>query len=59
MVLRNIVRQMETPDHQRPDEVSMIFMGGRSWGLEAGLVADRLGARSRSHRWARLPLATA
>ena len=48
MVLRNIVRQMETPDHLRGRVVGVnmvFFMGGPQLGeLEAGLVADWLGA---------------
>src|SRR5206468_2126293 len=48
MVLRNIVRQLETPDHLRGrmTGVNMIFfMGGPQLGeLEAGMVANWLGA---------------
>ena len=48
MVLRNIVRQLETPDHLRGrmTGVNMVFfMGGPQLGeLEAGLVANWLGA---------------
>jgi MFS family permease len=44
MVLRNIVRQLETPDHLRGRMVGVnmvFFMGGPQLGeLEAGLVAD-------------------
>jgi MFS family permease len=44
MVLRNIVRQMETPDHLRGRMVGVnmvFFMGGPQLGeLEAGLVAN-------------------
>jgi MFS family permease len=47
-VLRNIVRQMETPDHLRGRMVGvnmMFFMGGPQLGeLEAGMVANWLGA---------------
>ena len=47
-VFRNIIRQLATPDHLRGrmTSVNMIFfMGGPQLGeLEAGLVADRLGA---------------
>jgi MFS family permease len=47
-VLRNIVRQLETPDHLRGrmTGVNMVFfMGGPQLGeLEAGLVANWLGA---------------
>jgi hypothetical protein len=47
MVLRNIVRQMETPDHLRGRMVGVnmvFFMGGPQLGeLEAGLVANWLG----------------
>jgi MFS family permease len=49
MVLRNIIRQLATPDHLRGrmTSVNMIFfMGGPQLGeLEAGLVAQGLGAR--------------
>jgi MFS family permease len=48
MVFRNIIRQMETPDHLRGRMmgVNMVFfMGGPQLGeLEAGLVANWLGA---------------
>jgi hypothetical protein len=48
MVLRGIIRQLETPDHLRGRTVgvSMVFfMGGPQLGeLEAGLVAHWLGA---------------
>jgi MFS family permease len=48
MVLRNIIRQLTTPDHLRGrmTSVNMIFfMGGPQLGeLEAGLVANGLGA---------------
>jgi MFS family permease len=48
MVLRNIIRQMETPDHLRGrmSGVNMVFfMGGPQLGeLEAGLVAQWWGA---------------
>jgi MFS family permease len=48
MVLRNIVRQIETPDHLRGrmTGVNMVFfMGGPQLGeLEAGLVANWFGA---------------
>jgi MFS family permease len=48
MVLRNIIRQLTTPDHLRGrmTSVNMIFfMGGPQLGeLEAGLVANWLGA---------------
>lgn len=48
MVIRNIIRQLETPDHLRGrvGSVGMLFfMGGPQLGeLEAGLVADWLGA---------------
>lgn len=48
MVLRNIVRQLTTPDHMRGrmTSVNMIFfMGGPQLGeFEAGLVANWLGA---------------
>jgi MFS family permease len=47
-VLRNIIRQLTTPDHLRGrmTSVNMIFfMGGPQLGeLEAGLVANALGA---------------
>lgn len=47
-VLRNIVRQMETPDHLRGRMVGvnmMFFMGGPQLGeLEAGMVANWWGA---------------
>ena len=48
MVLRNIIRQLATPDHLRGrmTSVNMVFfMGGPQLGeLEAGLVASVLGA---------------
>jgi MFS family permease len=48
MVLRNIIRQMQTPDHLRGRMVGVnmvFFMGGPQLGeLEAGLVANWLGA---------------
>ena len=48
MVLRNIVRQLETPDHLRGrmTGVNMVFfMGGPQLGeLEAGVVANAFGA---------------
>jgi hypothetical protein len=48
MVFRNLIRQLETPDHLRGrmTGVNMIFfMGGPQLGeLEAGLVANWLGA---------------
>lgn len=48
MVLRNVVRQLETPDHLRGRMVgvsTVFFMGGPQLGqLEAGLVANWLGA---------------
>jgi MFS family permease len=48
MVLRNLIRQLETPDHLRGrmTGVNMLFfMGGPQLGeLEAGLVANWLGA---------------
>jgi hypothetical protein len=48
MVFRNVIRQLETPDHLRGrmTGVNMIFfMGGPQLGeLEAGLVANWLGA---------------
>jgi len=48
MVLRNIVRQLETPDHLRGRMVGVnmvFFMGGPQLGeLEAGLVANWWGA---------------
>ena len=49
VVLRNVVRQMETPDHLRGrmTGINMVFfMGGPQLGeLEAGAVAQWLGAR--------------
>jgi MFS family permease len=49
VVLRNVVRQMETPDHLRGrmTGINMVFfMGGPQLGeLEAGTVAQWLGAR--------------
>ena len=51
MVLRNIVRQLETPDHLRGrmTGVNMVFfLGGPQLGeLEAGAVAQWLGPRRR------------
>jgi MFS family permease len=48
MVLRNIIRQLITPDHLRGRMISVnmiFFMGGPQLGeLEAGLVANWLGA---------------
>jgi len=48
MVLRNIIRQLETPDHLRGRMTGVnmaFFMGGPQLGeLEAGLVANWLGA---------------
>jgi MFS family permease len=48
MVLRNVIRQLETPDHLRGrmTGVNMVFfMGGPQLGeLEAGLVANGFGA---------------
>jgi MFS family permease len=48
MVLRNVVRQLETPDHLRGRMVGVnmvFFMGGPQLGeLEAGLVANWWGA---------------
>ncbi|MCX6551912.1 MAG: MFS transporter [Acidobacteria bacterium] len=48
MVLRNVIRQMQTPDHLRGRMVGVnmvFFMGGPQLGeLEAGLVANWLGA---------------
>jgi len=48
MVLRNVIRQLETPDHLRGRMVGInmvFFMGGPQLGeLEAGLVANWLGA---------------
>jgi MFS family permease len=48
MVLRNVIRQMETPDHLRGRMVGVnmvFFMGGPQLGeLEAGLVAQWFGA---------------
>jgi hypothetical protein len=48
MVIRNLVRQLETPDalRGRTTSISMIFfMGGPQLGeLEAGMVAQWLGA---------------
>ena len=48
MVLRNVIRQLATPDHLRGrmTSVNMIFfMGGPQLGeLEAGLVAHAFGA---------------
>jgi MFS family permease len=49
MVLRNVVRQLETPDHLRGRMIGVnmvFFMGGPQLGeLEAGAVAQWLGAR--------------
>jgi MFS family permease len=49
MVLRNVVRQLETPDHLRGRMIGVnmvFFMGGPQLGeLEAGSVAQWLGAR--------------
>jgi MFS family permease len=48
MVLRNLIRQLETPDHLRGRAAGVMmvfFMGGPQLGeLEAGLVANWLGA---------------
>jgi energy-converting hydrogenase Eha subunit B len=48
MVIRNLVRQLETPDAMRGRMVGinmMFFMGGPQLGeLEAGLVANWVGA---------------
>jgi MFS family permease len=48
MILRNLVRQLETPDHLRGRMVGVnmvFFMGGPQLGeFEAGLVANWLGA---------------
>jgi predicted MFS family arabinose efflux permease len=48
MVFRNLIRQLETPDHLRGRMVGVnmvFFMGGPQLGeLEAGLVAQWLGA---------------
>ena len=48
MVLRNVIRQLSTPDHLRGRMISVnmiFFMGGPQLGeLEAGLVASWLGA---------------
>ena len=48
MVLRNIIRQLETPDHLRGRMVGvnmLFFMGGPQLGeFEAGVVAQWLGA---------------
>jgi MFS family permease len=48
MVFRNVIRQMETPDHVRGRMVGVnmvFFMGGPQLGeLEAGLVANWFGA---------------
>ena len=57
MVFRNLIRQLETPDHLRGRMVGVnmvFFMGGPQLGeLEAGLVAQWLGAgrvgRQRRH----------
>jgi len=49
MVLRNVVRQLETPDHLRGRMIGVnmvFFMGGPQLGeMEAGAVAQWLGAR--------------
>jgi MFS family permease len=49
MVIRNLVRQLETPDAMRGRMVGInmvFFMGGPQLGeLEAGLVAQWLGPR--------------
>ena len=49
MVLRNVVRQLETPDHLRGRMIGVnmvFFMGGPQLGeLEAGGVAQWIGAR--------------
>ena len=61
MVFRNLIRQLETPDHLRGRMIGVnmvFFMGGPQLGeLEAGLVAQWLGAvvsvvtrRHRLHR---------
>src|SRR5206468_11325872 len=48
MVLRNVIRQLETPDHLRGRMIGVnmvFFMGGPQLGeLEAGVVANWLGA---------------
>ena len=48
MVFRNLIRQLETPDHLRGRMIGVnmvFFMGGPQLGeLEAGLVAQWLGA---------------
>ena len=48
MVFRNVIRQMETPDHMRGRMVGVnmvFFMGGPQLGeIEAGLVANGFGA---------------
>jgi len=48
MVLRNIIRQLETPDHLRGRMIGvnmLFYMGGPQLGeMEAGLVANWLGA---------------
>jgi len=48
MVFRNVIRQMETPDHMRGRMVGVnmvFFMGGPQLGeVEAGLVANLFGA---------------
>jgi len=48
MVLRNLIRQLTTPDHLRGRMISVnmiFFMGGPQLGeLEAGLVAQAFGA---------------
>ena len=54
MVIRNLVRQLETPDAMRGRMVGVnmiFFMGGPQLGeLEAGLVAQGSARRSRSSR---------
>jgi len=48
MIIRNVVRQLETPDRLRGRMIGVnmvFFMGGPQLGeLEAGLVANWLGA---------------
>jgi MFS family permease len=50
MVLRNVIRQLETPDHLRGRMVGVnmvFFQGGPQLGeLEAGVVANAFGARA-------------
>ena len=60
MVLRNVIRQLGTPDHLRGrmTGINMVFFqGGPQLGeLEAGAVAQWIGARGiRRHRRHRLP----